>query len=421
MAKNDLEILKEFINDKEAQEKFNAIKNSVMDFNIFEITGLGNQEIKHSNTLAWLFGDNEHGLRYQILEGFLKFTLENSDNTLESYENLEKYLIKTQEKNIRVFRESDNIDLLLIDENNKLVITIENKVEADEGKEQLLKYRKFIDDKYKDFERIYIFLTKDGRLPEDKTERGRWLIATYKTIGDSIECSLQNNKLSQKANIILSSYVDLLKRRNIMGDKELQNLCEQIWDKYEKELQILISYKRTKLDKLFEAIKNTLEERGIEIYKDSRLNNLYLIRTKNADYIYNFMYSKNAKEANKERKYAIDIQFNITKEEYIWIGYDGSYKQDKNKNKNKNKDKNKDKDSAIEEHNKKIDKLSKILNININKNKGKEIYKINKSEIENFNDEDIETKAKEIVKKILVEIEEFDIKIITVSSELGNS
>lgn len=157
MSKNDLEILKEFINDKEAQEKFNAIKNSVMDFNIFEITGLGNQEIKHSNTLAWLFGDNEHGLKYQILEGFLKFTLENGDHTSESYENLGKYL-KTQEKNIRVFRESYNIDLLLIDENNKLVITIENKVEADEGEEQLLKYRKFIDDKYKDFKRIYLSL-----------------------------------------------------------------------------------------------------------------------------------------------------------------------------------------------------------------------------------------------------------------------
>lgn len=123
MAKNDLEILKEFINDKEAQEKFNAIKNSVMDFNIFEITGLGNQEIKHSNTLVWLFGDNEHGLKYQILEGFLKFTLENGNNTSESYENLEKYL-KIQEKNIRIFRESDNIDLLLIDENSKFVITI---------------------------------------------------------------------------------------------------------------------------------------------------------------------------------------------------------------------------------------------------------------------------------------------------------
>ena len=414
MSKNDLEILKEFINDKEAQEKINAIKNSVMDFNIFEITGLGSQEIKHSNTLAWLFGDNEHGLKYQILERFLKFTLENSDNTSESYENLEKYL-KIQEKNIRVFRESDNIDLLVIDENSKFVITIENKVEADESKKQLPRYRKFIDNKFKKFKRTYIFLTKDGRLPADETERGWWLIATYKMVGDSIECSLKNNKLSQKADIILSSYADLLKRKNIMGDKELQNLCEQIWDKYEKELQILISYKKTKLDKLFEVIKNTLEKRGIETYKDSRLNNLYLIRTKNADYIYNFMYSKSAKEANKERKYAIDIQFNITKEEYIWIGYDGSYKQDKDK------DKDKDKDRAIEEHNKKIDKLSKILNINIDKKEGKEIYKVNKSEIENFDNEVIKTKAKEIVEKILVEIEGFDLKIIKAFSELGIS
>ena len=304
---------------------------------------------------------------------------------------------------------------MVIDENSKFVITIENKVEADESKKQLPRYRKFIDNKFKKFKRTYSFLTKDGRLPADETERGWWLIATYKMVGDSIECSLKNNKLSQKADIILSSYADLLKRKNIMGDKELQNLCEQIWDKYEKELQILISYKKTKLDKLFEVIKNTLEKRGIETYKDSRLNNLYLIRTKNADYIYNFMYSKSAKEANKERKYAIDIQFNITKEEYIWIGYDGSYKQDKDK------DKDKDKDRAIEEHNKKIDKLSKILNINIDKKEGKEIYKVNKSEIENFDNEVIKTKAKEIVEKILVEIEGFDLKIIKAFSELGIS
>lgn len=126
---------------------------------------------------------------------------------------------------------------MLIDENNKLVITIENKVEADEGEEQLLKYRKFIDDKYKDFKRIYIFLTKDGHSPKDESEQSQWLIATYKMVGDSIEYSLKNNKLSQKANIILSSYVDLLKRRNIVSNEKLQNLCEQIWDKYEKSFK----------------------------------------------------------------------------------------------------------------------------------------------------------------------------------------
>ena len=313
MSKNDLEILKEFISDKEAQEKFNAIKNSVMDFNIFEITGLGNQEIKHSNTLAWLFGDNEHGLKYQILERFLKFTLKNSNNTSESYENLEKYL-KIQEKNIRIFRESDNIDLLAIDENSKFIITIENKVEADKGEEQLLNYRKFIDDKYKDFKRIYIFLTKDGRLPKDKSEQSQWLIATYKMAGDSIERSLKNNNSPQKANIILSSYVDLLKRKNIMNNEKLQNLCEQIWNKYEKELQILINYKKTKIDKLYDFIINTLKNNDIPLYTK------YSIKTKSIENMYKFIYNKTPEVAREHDEYAINL--GIEKyDNYIWFGY----------------------------------------------------------------------------------------------------
>lgn len=283
MSKNDLEILKEFINDKEAQEKFNAIKNSVMDFNIFEITGLGNQEIKHSNTLAWLFGDNEHGLKYQILERFLKFTLENDNNTSESYENLEKYL-KIQEKNIRIFRESHNIDLLLIDENNKLVITIENKVEADESEKQLPRYRKFIDNKFKKFKRIYIFLTKDGRLPEDETEQDWWLVATYKMVSKNIESLLNNNQtISEKAKIILLSYVDLLKGENIVEDDILQAICDDVWNnpKYKRVLEILISHRETNIDILYRLIINKLEECGIRKYN----TDVFDIKTNGTDLI----------------------------------------------------------------------------------------------------------------------------------------
>ena len=298
MSKNDLEILKEFINDKEAQEKFNAIKNSVMDFNIFEITGLGNQEIKHSNTLAWLFGDNEHELKYQILERFLKFTLKNSNNTSESYENLEKYL-KIQEKNIRVFRESDNIDLLAIDENNKFVITIENKVEADEGEEQLLKYRKFIDDKYNDFERIYIFLTKDGRLPADETERGWWLIATYKMVSKNIESLLNKNQtISEKAKIILLSYIDLLKGENIVEDDILQAICDDVWNnpKYKRVLEILISHRETNIDILYRLIINKLEECGIRKYN----TDVFDIKTNGTDLIAKKIFEKSWAEVSSK-------------------------------------------------------------------------------------------------------------------------
>nr|WP_314467248.1 PD-(D/E)XK nuclease family protein [uncultured Campylobacter sp.] len=386
MSKNDLEILKEFINDKEAQEKINAIKNSVMDFNIFEITGLGNQEIKHSNTLAWLFGDNEHELKYQILERFLKFTLKNSNNTSESYENLEKYL-KIQEKNIRVFRESDNIDLLVIDENSKFIITIENKVEADEGEEQLLNYRKFIDDKYKDFKRIYIFLTKDGRLPKDKSEQSQWLIATYKMAGDSIERSLKNNNSSQKANIILSSYVDLLKRKNIMNNEKLQNLCEQIWNKYEKELQILINYKKTKIDKLYDFIINTLKNNDIPLYTK------YSIKTKSIENMYKFIYNKTPEVAREHDEYAINL--GIEKyDNYIWFGY---YSDADCKN------------------NEKLKNLYKMIFPNQKFQRTKTIEKFN---IANLNKNDLESKFKNISETILAKIKEFDNKVEKALKEL---
>ena len=382
MSKNDLEILKEFINDKEAQEKINAIKNSVMDFNIFEITGLGNQEIKHSNTLVWLFGDNEHELKYQILERFLKFTLKNSNNTSESYENLEKYL-KIQEKNIRVFRESDNIDLLVIDENSKFIITIENKVEADEGEEQLLNYRKFIDDKYKDFKRIYIFLTKDGRLPKDKSEQSQWLIMA----GDSIERSLKNNNSPQKANIILSSYVDLLKRKNIMNNEKLQNLCEQIWNKYEKELQILINYKKTKIDKLYDFIINTLKNNDIPLYTK------YSIKTKSIENMYKFIYNKTPEVAREHDEYAINL--GIEKyDNYIWFGYysDADYND-----------------------NEKLKSLYKMIFPNQKFQRTKTIEKFN---IANLNKNDLESKFKNISETILAKIKEFDNKVEKALKEL---
>jgi len=377
-----LEILKEFINDKEAQEKINAIKNSVMDFNIFEITGLGNQEIKHSNTLVWLFGDNEHELKYQILERFLKFTLKNSNNTSESYENLEKYL-KIQEKNIRVFRESDNIDLLVIDENSKFIITIENKVEADEGEEQLLNYRKFIDDKYKDFKRIYIFLTKDGRLPKDKSEQSQWLIMA----GDSIERSLKNNNSPQKANIILSSYVDLLKRKNIMNNEKLQNLCEQIWNKYEKELQILINYKKTKIDKLYDFIINTLKNNDIPLYTK------YSIKTKSIENMYKFIYNKTPEVAREHDEYAINL--GIEKyDNYIWFGY---YSDADCKN------------------NEKLKNLYKMIFPNQKFQRTKTIEKFN---IANLNKNDLESKFKNISETILAKIKEFDNKVEKALKEL---
>ena len=106
------------------------IKNSVMNFNILEITGMGSQEIKHSNILAWMFSNSEHNLEYKILEGFLKKVVDaNEINETTTFLKHYIYLPKN-DKNITIYREKDNIDLLIVDNANKVVIAIENKVYA---------------------------------------------------------------------------------------------------------------------------------------------------------------------------------------------------------------------------------------------------------------------------------------------------
>jgi len=86
-----LDLVKKFIFNDNVQYILSNINDNLMDFNILEITGMGVQEIKHSNILGWVFDDSEHNLGYKILEEFLKkVILKNQDNA--EIEKLKQYL-----------------------------------------------------------------------------------------------------------------------------------------------------------------------------------------------------------------------------------------------------------------------------------------------------------------------------------------
>jgi hypothetical protein len=232
--------LEKFIFDDNVQEAFQMINNSILDFNILEITGMGTQEIKHSNILAWMFGDNNHELEHKILERFLVKVSEYNKNTI-----LKHYVYLSNKKNINIFREQSNIDLLIEDEQNKIVIAIENKIYANESAGQLKKYKKYINEKYGGWKQYFIYLTIDGINPSDENED--WLIGNYKMIAASVE-EVMNNKqsnLNDKTTLVLESYLDLLKRRGIVENKGIADICKDIWSKenYKKALEILFEYK----------------------------------------------------------------------------------------------------------------------------------------------------------------------------------
>jgi len=289
--KTKIKLVEKFIFNDEVQNILSKINANVMDFNILEITGMGNQEIKHSNILGWLFDDTEHNLEYHILDSFLKKVIKlNSSNSLQSY----LYLLN-KKRDITIYREKDNIDLLIIDESNKIIITIENKVYANERTDgddggQLQKYEDIIDSKYKSkqedikngYDKYFIFLTIDL----EKPSKDNWLSANHQMITDSIEDILNTKESTTKTKIILESYIDLLKRNGIVEDEKLKELCKQIWAKenYRNALNILYDNEPTNINIISKIITERLQKiniTDIEFYATKE--NDILFRTANMD------------------------------------------------------------------------------------------------------------------------------------------
>ena len=270
----EIESVENFIFDDDVQNMLSEINNQVMDFNILEITGMGNQEIKHSNILGWLFSDAEHNLEYQILNGFLKKVVEISPNN-----NLQKYIYLSDEKQeIIIYREKDNIDLLIIDEANKVVITIENKVYANESETQLEDYENTINNKYSEYKRYFIFLT----INLEKPSRENWLRANHQMITDIIKKILVKKEITLKTKIILESYIDLLKRNSIVEDQKLKELCKQIWanKKYRDALNILYINEPTNYKLISNLIINKLKEIDAKYDLYAHKDNDILFKTK---------------------------------------------------------------------------------------------------------------------------------------------
>ena len=374
------EELENFIFDDNVQDILDKIKNSVMNFNILEITGMGSQEIKHSNILAWMFSNSEHNLEYKILEDFLKKIVEFNEVS-EDTTFLKHYIyLSEKSKNITIYREKDNIDLLIVDNANKVVIAIENKVYANErsdGKDggQLKNYCKIVDENYKNFKnKIFIYLTIDGLSPESEENQKIWLNATHEMIGEAVEDILEKQTILPKAEMILTSYVDLLKRRNIMSDKNLEELCKKIWDKNSKALDILFRYRTTNLDKLYDLIASKYS-----FYSEESSD----IKFDAIDKIYKYVYDEEWYDADYR---AIDILI-VKKSNYIWIGYWHP--------------------EIPSTNNKKLLELYKNI-FKIKPQKEKRIVMIYESDIEDLTEEQLSDKANEIINTLNLKIEELE-------------
>ena len=245
--------LEDFLVDNPALEKLEGLLDQ---FNIFEAIGAVRQEVRHSDFLAFLLNPNQnHGLRDIFVKRLLQKAISNSNQLLDITPiDLDLWDLD----DIEVRREWQSIDIMLIDETNKLVVVIENKIDSIEHDNQLQKYNQIARLQFPAYKRICLYLSPEGQEPSD---------SQYVTIDYSLICQLLEDIVASRQTIlgqdvltIIKHYLQIL-RRHIVGESEIEKLCQKIYRKHQRALDMIYEYKPDQLaeiqDYLISLIKMT--------------------------------------------------------------------------------------------------------------------------------------------------------------------
>ncbi len=218
-------------------EDLARLEELTSQFNIFEALGMVRQEIRHSNFLAWLLNPAQnHGLGDSFLRGFLlKTSVKATEGGAETLSPIDVDVWDLSATEVR--REWKNIDITLLDESNKFVCVIENKVHSGEHSDQLRRYREDVVEKeFPDWRRHYVLLNVTGEQPSDSHYVG----VTYDEVCEVIERLLEMgaSTIGDELAMALSHYVTMVRRR-LMPDAEIQLLCRRIYRKHQVALDLI--------------------------------------------------------------------------------------------------------------------------------------------------------------------------------------
>nr|WP_325196792.1 PD-(D/E)XK nuclease family protein [uncultured Oscillibacter sp.] len=226
------EKLRDEMRQLEADANFIELSEKCHTLNLFEILGTTTAEIRHSNFLAWLLDPKgNHGLQDRFLRAFAA--------KLGQEDAVPKDL-----SSCVVLREWQHIDLLVICETGKYLLCIENKVFSHEHGNQLQRYRVLLTKEYRGYSMSFAFLTPDGISPEKENDQKDWQPVSYTDVLDAIRSARENLALSPEVNMLLDHYTEAV-MKHITGDKNIENLCKEIYTKHKDVLDIIFENCKT--------------------------------------------------------------------------------------------------------------------------------------------------------------------------------
>lgn len=182
------------------------------EFNIFRVLKLENYEIRHSNLLAWLLSPNQtHSIKGAFLKEFIEKAACKKSMSITYKDN----------DDIKVYREQDNIDILVINNTQNYLILIENKINSNQHDNQLERYAQIVEKDFQKYQKIYIYLK-----PEKNEEVPKYYIdMSYREIINIIKDILQQVK-DMSVKTLLEHYIKIFDSRyNMVDDVSLMDIC----------------------------------------------------------------------------------------------------------------------------------------------------------------------------------------------------
>lgn len=255
----DARALRDFLTDIKCLE---PIKDRAEKFNIFDVFGIARNEIRHSYVLKWLLDPKEnHGLGDAVTKSLINHLVSTEP---DRYGNNAFDLLMMDCSDFSVQREMHNIDLFLYSESKSVIIIIENKIGSREHAStgfdsQLDKYKMYIEDTYKDIKtKIYVYLTPQKETPSDEET---WQCLSYSDIVEMIEEIYEDNqdRLSSYVKALIQNYITII-RRDIVEDYELNNLCNEIYRKHRKALDLIYNHSDMGMNSTVRVLTETLKE-----------------------------------------------------------------------------------------------------------------------------------------------------------------
>ena len=245
----DLEAL---VVDNPDLEKLEALLD---EFNIFEAMGVVRQEMRHSDFLAFLLDPQQnHGLGDTFLKRLLQKALISAGSSLTPITPIDLDVWSLDQ--VLVLREWRNIDIVIIDESNKLVIILENKINSSEHSDQLRRYYEVAQQHYPDSKIIGLFLTPEGEEPS----HDRYLPVNYGQICRLLENLIESRASTLGADIltVIRHYTQTL-RRHVVNESEMIKLCERIYRKHRKALDLIYEYRPDQQEEIREILERLIK------------------------------------------------------------------------------------------------------------------------------------------------------------------